>query len=259
MLKTHKTTIAWIVGALASVAVSSTTLATDPAPEIDTILPGDARLSLPDFDAYEVEYTSAFGRFINQVRPFQSDDGAKISVINLIHMPQGVIVDHRTIDRASLRMETFISPYFAWGQEHVTGRMDANGYDWVRTPLDGSEIIRIRGEWDTQGVFDGLGFSPTFAAFMPMEVGTRFQIPRDQARADGTLNAVMIEMEIIGREVLQLESGVRCECWVIEETDTQGATHRYWIGREAPFLFRRHRDIGGPRDFVSEVLSYRPL
>ena len=255
----HTFLTACLTGALLSLGVSASALSDEHAPDSQVILPGDDRLSLPEFEAYEVEYTSAFGRFINQVRPFQGDDGAKISVINLIHMPQGVIVDHRTIDRDSLRMESFISPYFAWGQEHVTGRMDASGYDWVRTPLDGSDVIRIRGEWDTQGVFDGLGFSPTFAAFMPMEIGTRFQIPRDQAQADGTLNAVIIEMEIIGRETLEMESGLQCDCWVLEETDALGATHRYWIGREAPFLFRRHRDVGGSRDFISDVLSFRPL
>jgi len=245
--------------ALALMVFESAALAADPAPGSEVFLPGDDRIALAYFDAYEVEYSSAFGRFINQVRPFQTEDGLKISVVNLIHMPQGVIVDHRTIDGASLRMEAFISPYFAWGQEHVTGRMDADGYDWIRVPLDGGEVIRTQGVWDTNGVFDGLGFSPTFSTFLPLGVGARFQIPREHARPDGSIEAVLIDMEFIERESLVLDSGVQCECLILEETDSTGAIHRYWVGQNAPFLFRRHRDIGGPRDFVSEVMSYRPL
>jgi hypothetical protein len=247
------------LAALAAIAFCPAVLATDPERPSEIILPGDDRLAIADFDAYEAEYASAFGRFINQVRPFQTDEGQKISVINLIHMPQAVIVDHRTIDRTSLRMESFVSPYFAWGQEHITGRMDANGYDWVRVPLDGSAVIRTQGGWDTNGVFDGLGFSPTFSAFLSLEIGDRFRIPRDQARVDGTLDAVLVEMEVIGRESLRLDSGVHCECLVLEETDAAGSIQRYWVGEDAPFLFRRHRDVGGPRDFVSDVLSFRPL
>lgn len=237
-----------------AVAAFSTACAGAQSSEVTTIYPGDERISVPEFTGYEAEYTSAFGRFINQVRPVGDD---WISVINLIDMPNGVIVDHRGIDRQSLRMEFFHSPYFAWGQEYVVGQMDESGYDWTRVPMEGGQGQRTSGEWNTNGVFDDLGFSPTLASMMPLEVGAQFAIPRHFPRVGGNIDVQLIEMTVVEREILVLDSGVECNCWVIEEVDNAGARHRYWIDRQAPFLFRRHRDIGGQRDFVSEVMSFR--
>jgi len=223
------------------------------------ILPGDERLSVPEFEPYEVEYDSAFGRFFNQVRKFKGDDGKKISVLNIIEMPQGVIVDHRTIDADSLRIETFNSPYFAWGPEFVFMRAEADSYNLVRVPVAGGEPIHTTGVLDNNGYFDGLGFSPTMAAILPLAVGTKFKMPKDEPRKDGSVASVLTSFEVTGRENLELPSGVSCECWVIQESSKGGTIHKYWISREAPFLIRRHRDVGGKRDFVSGVISFNPL
>jgi len=202
---------------------------------------------------------------------YATDNGDKISVLNIIHMPDRVIVDHRGLDRASLRMEYFYSPFYGWGPEYVVGAYSAQGYDWTRVPEGGGDAIRIQGDWLDDGeidggsdgvlggVFDSLGFSPTFAALLPMDDGVRFRLPKEQPRADGSVDMVLANFTVIGRETLDLASGVGCTCWVLEEREPRGTVHRYWVAREAPFLFRRHRDIGGPRDFVSEVLSFRPL
>ena len=229
------------------------------ARDVITILPGDERLQTPDFEAYEVEYGSAFGRFFNQVRKFKGEDGDKISVLNIIEMPQGVIVDHRTIDTKSHRLETFNSPYFAWGEEFVFMRATVDKYDLVRVPISGGEPIYSTGEFKHNGYFDGLGFSPTMAALLPLEIGTKFQMPKDQPGKDGSLDSVLSSYEVIGTEQLNLPSGVSCECTVIQETSANGTIYKYWISDKAPFMIQRHRDVGGKRDFISKVIKFEPL
>ncbi len=224
-----------------------------------TILPGDERIDTPEFEPYEIEYTSAFGRFYNQVRKFRGENGEKISIINIIEMPQMVIVDHRTIDALALRIETFHSPYFAWGAEYVSMRAEAEEYNLVRIPVAGGEPIHTTGKLDNNGYFDSLGFSPTFAAILPLDVGTKFKMPKDEPRRDGSVVSVLSSYEVVGKENLTLTSGVSCECHIIQENAENGTIHKYWISREAPFLIKRHRDVGGARDFVSEVLRFRSL
>ncbi len=226
---------------------------------IETILPGDERLRTPEFEPYEVEYGSAFGRFYNQVRKFRGEGGDKISVLNIIEMPNGVIVDHRTIDAKTLRIETFNSPYFAWGPEFVFMRATEKKYDLVRVPISGGEPIYATGDLDHNGYFDSLGFSPTFAALPQLDTGAKFQLPKDQPRKGGTVDVVLSSFEVIGVERLELASGVSCDCTVIQETSQGGAIHKYWISDQAPFLIQRHRDVGGKRDFVSAVISFTPL
>ncbi len=211
---------------------------------------------VPEFSAYEVEYGSAFGRFFNEVRPFELDGTPKISVLNLIDMPGAVIVDSRVLDGATLRLEHMASPFFAWGQEYAVGQSGPEGFEWVRIPLGGGEPLRSTGEAEYGGFVDDLGFSPTLAALMPMDVGATFRLPGLQARSDGTMGSTLLSYEVVGREPLRAVDGVACECWVIEQA-AQDGVHRFWISREAPFLIKRHRDIGGPRDFVSEILSFR--
>lgn len=227
--------------------------------EMLIIIPGDDMLNTPEFDSYEVEYGSAFGRFYNQVRKFTDQSGDKISVLNIIEMPQNVIVDHRTIDAETLRMETFNSPYFAWGPEHVFMRMSENSYDLIRVPADGGDLIQSTGKLDNNGYFDGLGFSPTMAAILPLDVGTKFQMPKDQPRKDGTVLSVLANYEVVAKEQLKMPTGVDCDCWVIQETASNGSIHKYWVSQSAPFLIRRHRDVGGKRDFISDVISFNPL
>lgn len=220
------------------------------------IQPGDPELDTPAFAAYEAEYTSAFGRFTHQVRPVRDQ---VISVLNIIETPQGVIVDHRGLDAVTLRMTYFYSPYFAWGQEYVVGNLSETGYDWTRVSLEGGVPRRITGAWDSDGVFEGLGFSPTLASLMPMEPGERFSLPYDEPTSNGQVMAGWMTFEVMGREVLSSPAGVECECWILEQQDSSGSVTRFWVDRHAPFIFRRHRDIGGPRDFVSDLLSFRPL
>ncbi|NKB88490.1 MAG: hypothetical protein GKS06_09740 [Acidobacteria bacterium] len=219
--------------------------------------PGHERLSLPDFEAYEVEYTSASGRFLNQVRPFQLDGVAKISILNLIDMPSGVIVDHAVVDRATLRQEYGATPYFAWGMENILLRATANELEIVRVPMGGGAPVVIEQEFDHGGYFEPLGFSPTYAALLPADEGTVFQIARRQPVAGGSIRTDFADFVVLGMETLETPAGLRCDCTILEERVEGGATHRYWVARQAPFLFKRHRDIGGARDFVSEALSFR--
>lgn len=228
-------------------------------PPVLSITPGSERLKTPEFEPYEAEYGSAFGRFFNQVRKFSGEGGDKISVLNIIEMPKGVIVDHRIIDAATLRIENFTSPYFAWGKEQVIVRATSNEYSLVRAPIDGGEPIYKTGALDNNGYFDGLGFSPTMAALLPLDVGAKFQMPKDQPTKDGGILSQFSQYEVVGKEHLDLDSGVSCDCWIIQQKAGRGVIHKYWISREAPFLIRRHRDVGGKRDFVSDVISFRPL
>ncbi len=221
------------------------------------ILPGDARLDPVDFSPYEVEYRSAFGRFFNQVRQFTLDSVDKISVVNLIASPSAVIVDHRIIDAHSMALEGFYSPYFAWGEEFLAARTDTSGYDWTRIPLRGGEPVRMTGVFEHRGMFDDLGFSPTYAALLPLPVGTIFYIPKMQPRRDGSVVTALVEHEVVGRETLSFGAGRSCECWVIEERAANGSISRLWVTREAPFFIKRHRDIGGRRDFISDIVSFR--
>jgi hypothetical protein len=230
-----------------------------PSDEILLITPGDSRLHTPEFDPYEVEYGSAFGRFYNQVRKFTDQGSEKISVLNIIEMPQGVIIDHRTIDAATLRIETFNSPYFAWGKEQVFMQSAADKYSLVRIPIDGGDPIHSTGTLENNGYFDSLGFSPTLAAILPLDVGTKFQMPKDQPRKNGSVVSVLANYEVVAKEKLNLPSGVSCDCWVIQEISENGSIHKYWISQTAPFLLRRHRDVGGKRDFISDVITFRSL
>lgn len=216
----------------------------------------DLAIDVPDFEPYEVEYASGSGRFFHQVRPFRLDGVDKISIINIIHMPNGVIVDSRGMDRATLRLDYMMTPYFAWGQEYAVAQFNGPHYEWLRVPLGGGEPTRLSGESEYGGFVGELGFSPSFAALLPLPTGTRFSMPVTQPRADGTVDAVLVTYEIVGRETLRLDSGLGCECWILEG-DSNGSVTRFWVSREAPFVYRRHRDIDGPRDLVSDALSLR--
>ena len=253
----------FLVGSLVSIALLTSGCAgsafAQTNNEVPSIHPGDPRLQIPDFEPYQAEYTSAFGRFVNQVRHYRGEDGPKISILNIISMPQGVIVDHRGVDAATQRIEFFHSPYFAWGPEYVVAAANEEGYDWVRVPLGGGEPVRAQGQMDTPGYFDSIGFSPLFGALMPMDVGSNFTLPREQPRASGEVSIELVEFEVLRREHLELSSGLNCECWVIEERTAGGSVTQLWVSRQAPFVFRRHRDIGGPREFISDLLEFSPL
>ncbi|PHR57604.1 MAG: hypothetical protein COA47_11530 [Robiginitomaculum sp.] len=133
-----------------------------------------------------------------------------------------------------------------------------NSYDWVRTPIGGGDPIRITGELANKGSVD-IMFSPTLASLMPMEIGAKFKLPQAYPRKGGRVSSEFDEYTVLRKEHLELDSGVSCDCWVIESKTWGGTVSHFWVSREAPFVYRRHRDVGGRRDFVSNVTSYRVL
>lgn len=213
-------------------------------------------VDVPDFVPYEAEYGSAFGRFFHQVRPFELDGDPKISVLNVIDMPGAVIVDSRALDRETLRLEYLMSPYFAWGQEFVVARFGSSGTDWTRVPLGEAPPVTSSGTSEHGGYFEDIGLSPALAALMPLPDGARFRLPVAQPKRDGTVGTLVADYEVIGRETLALAGGLGCTCWVVEQRRGE-EVDRYWVAREPPFVFRRHRDVGGRREHVSDLLSFR--
>ena len=63
--------------------------------------------------------------------------------------------------------------------------------------------------------------------------------------------------EVVGTEDLSLASGYECDCTILEQKGPGESVTRFWVSREAPFVFRRHRDVGGQRDFVSDLLGFQ--
>lgn len=243
-------------GMLAVAAAATGACASDNAPA--QIRPGDARFDMPAFEDFEAQYTSSSsktGAFTLQVR--NVSEGAKIHIMDVIPMPDNVIVAFRSIDASSQQVEMSVGPYFAWGAEFMIQQATAEGYDLVRVPIGGGEPLRRIGETPLGGAVAHM-FSPALAALMPMPVGARFQLADLEPRKDETMANVFADYEVVGREALALASGVRCECWVLE-TNASGMRSRLWVARSAPFVFKWHRDIGGSRELVSEVLGFRPL
>lgn len=225
---------------------------------IITILPGDKKFKTPKFSNYETTYNSAMGkngRFSLQAR--KSNDGKKLSMIDIIPMKDNVIVAQRVIDLKSHRSVFSAQPYFAWGMEYIVGQNTSEKYDWQRVPIGGGEAIRTQGELANAGGVDVM-FSPTLASLMPMDIGTKFRMPEIFPRKGGFVSSELNDYKVLRKEHLELKSGVSCDCWVIEKTSWGGgSTTQFWVSREAPFVFRRHRDVGGKRDSVSDVMSFR--
>lgn len=249
-LLTHLPALLCAAGLSADSASAQEGSPTPPVPYAELVI------AMPEFESYEVEYTSQSGRFFHQVRPYQRDGADKVSVLNIIHMPDGVIVDSRGMDRKTLRLEYMMSPYFAWGLEYAVAQFSERGFEWLRIPLGGGEATRLTGESEHGGFVDELGFSPVFAAVLPLPTGTRFTLPHAQPQQDGTVRSSLATYEVVGMERIELESGLSCQCWVLEQTSQGGSITRFWVSRDAPFIYRRHRDIGGQRDFVSDARSF---
>lgn len=225
--------------------------AQDPSPV------SELTIEIPDFQPYEAEYGSAFGRFFNRAWPYVRDGRSKLSVVNTITTPNGIIVDSRSFDRTTLQIDYMMSPYFAWAEEYVVALFGESGFQWTRIPIGGGDPITLRGESDAGPFVDDLGFSPAFAGLLPLPVGRRFTMPVPRPIADGTVGSRLLEFEVVGTASLELSSGFSCECTVLEQTGPGDSVTRFWVSREPPFVYRRHRDIGGPRDFVSELLDVR--
>jgi|GEM_PF-4588782 len=228
--------------------------------DVITILPGDRRFDAPSFEDFEVTYNSRMaqdGTF--RMQAIKSGDGRKLSMVDIIAAKTNVIVAQRQIDLKSFRSDFSAQPFFAWGQEFVVGQSSTRGYDWTRVPIGGGEPKRMSGEIQNGGYLNEM-FSPTLAALMPMDVGAKFQIPEAYPRQGEFVSSEFDQYEVLRIESLNLPSGVSCECWVIEKTSWGGSIDHVWVSREAPFVFRRIRNVGdGRREFKSEVLDFRTI
>ncbi|MEM9302833.1 MAG: hypothetical protein AAGE01_12010 [Pseudomonadota bacterium] len=232
---------------------------TAPADEEVRIAPGDARFRPLEIGAYVAQYTSAssatgaFSLFVHSV-----DDGAGISLIDMIPMRDNVIVAQRRIDARMHAVDFSAGPYFAWGAEYVVSQMDGAAFDWTRVPIGGGEAVRLTGELGTTGIVSDM-FSPTLAALLPMPPQTRFALPTAQPRPGGALSVAWTSYLVLRKERLDTPSGAECDCWVIEKINADGGVTHLWVDRAAPFIFKRHRDVGGPRELVSELLNFESM
>lgn len=221
------------------------------------ITPGSDEISLPPIEDYEARYTSSFsktGEFTLQVR--KTGDGKTLSLIDIIPGETMMIVSQRQIDLASFGMQFSAGPYFAWGPEYIVAQSNGKTYDWSRTPLGGGDPKRASGAIANGGYMTEM-FSPLLASLMPRDVGARFKVPDSYARKGEFVSSELDDYRVMARERLDTPSGLSCHCWVIEKKTWGGSTEHIWVAREAPFVFKRQRDVGGPRSFVSDLTSYR--
>lgn len=254
-----------VLGTALTALLSSCVLASSPAqseevpPVSIAILPGDPRFDTPDFDDYQAVYASSSsktGGFTLQAR--KSGDGNKLAMIDIIPMANYVIVAQRQIDLVTHRAEFGAGPYFAWGQEFVVSASDGTNYNWSRNPIGAGTQKQSVGSIANGGYISEM-FSPTLASLMPMEVGEKFRLPEAYPHGDETVTSEFDEYQILRKEKLDLDSGFSCECWLIEKKMWGGTTEHIWVSREAPFVYRRVRDVGGMREFSSDLLAYTRL
>ncbi len=234
-------------------------VATSHAQDAKPILPGGSSFTALEFSDYEARYNSSSsktGEFTLQVR--QSGDGKKLAMIDIIPMENMIIVAQRQIDLSSQRLEFSAGPYFAWGPEFIVSTSDDSSYNWTRIPQGGGEPVQMTGEIAHGGYVSEM-FSPLLASLMPMEVGEIFELPSSYARQGDFVSSEMDRYEVISRNEMETPSGLTCNCWMIEKTPWSGSVERIWVDVKPPFVFKRHRDVGGPRSFVSELTAYRVL
>ncbi len=252
--------LAVLLGLGGTACASGARAATDSgAAEAPVIMPGDERFDTPDFGDYQAVYTSSSsktGGFTLHART--SGDGGTLSLVDIIPMQDSVIVAQRNIDLTSHRLLSGAGPYFAWGAEFVVSQATPESYDWARIPIGGGEPARASGPLQHGGYVSEM-FSPTLASLMPMAIGSAFRLPSAYPRKGEFVSSELDEYRVLRRERLALEPGLGCHCWVIEKKTWSGTTELIWVAREAPFVFRRHRDVGGRRDFVSDLLAYEKL
>ncbi len=220
------------------------------------ITPGDDRFDTPEFPDYSVDYnsrTSKTGLFTVQVRT--TGDGNKISVVDIIPTDETVIVAQRQIDAETHNFDFTAGPYLAWGTEFVVGQNDASGYNWTRIPVGTNPPKHMTGTLTHNGSVSEM-FSPTLASLMPMPVGTVFTLPEVYPRKDEFVSAELDQYTVLRTEMLTLESGLSCNCWVLEKKAWSGTIDHIWVSRTAPFEMRRIRDVGG-RDFQSDAQNFR--
>ncbi len=214
----------------------------------------------PKFDAYEATYnstSSVTGEFTLQVRPVPGEQA--INLIDIIPTPSGTIVAQRNVDANTHRLQNSAGPYFAWGAEYITQNYATDKrYDWVRIPLAGGAPVHIEGGLE-HGAPVSVMFSPALAAAMPMTVDSTFSLPATVPVQAGHVESSLVSYKVLRREALKTPAGIACECWVLEQQGQGASVTHYWVDRKAPFVFRRHRDVGGEREFVSDLQSYRKI
>ncbi|WP_209348242.1 hypothetical protein [Pontixanthobacter sp. CEM42] len=226
--------------------------------KIIAMAPGDDRFVTPVFEDYSVDYnsrTSKTGLFTVQVR--KTGSGEKISVVDIIPTEDNVIVAQRQIDADTHNFDFSAGPYLAWGTEFVVAQNDSEGYNWTRVPVGSSPPQQMTGKLDHNGSVSEM-FSPTLASLMPMPVGTVFTLPEVYPRKGEFVSAELDQYTVLRSERLTLESGLSCDCWVLEKKAWSGTIDHIWVSRKAPFEMRRIRDVGG-RDFQSDAQNYREL
>lgn len=227
--------------------------------DVMQIEPGSGAFASLDFPDYEARYNSSSsktGEFTLQVR--RSGDGKKLAMIDVIPMENAIIVAQRQIDLATQLQEFGAGPYFAWGPEFIVSSTDGEKYDWVRVPLGGGEPVRMTGDISYGGYTSEM-FSPLLASLMPMEVRAKFQLPAFYARQGDRVSSEFDTYEVLSREAMDTASGLSCNCWLIEKTPWAGGVERIWVDQKPPYVFKRHRDVGGSRSFISELTAYRVL
>ena len=258
-LRLRKTLNAALVGGCAATMAAAVALQVSAQDQAQEITPGSALFVMPELKDYEARYNSSFsktGEFTLQVRV--TGDGKRLSMVDIIPGETVVIVAHRQVDLVSQLVEFSAGPNFAWGPEFIVKQSDGKTFDWARVPAGGGEARRVSGPVANNGSVSEM-FSPLLATLMPMDVGSKFRLPTMYARKGEIASSEFDDFEVTARETLRTASGLSCECWVIDKKTWGGSLERIWVARKAPFVFKRHRDVGGPRSFVSELTGYRVL
>lgn len=223
------------------------------------ITPGDARFSLLEFDDFQAAYSSSFsptGAFTLQAR--KSGDNKTLVLVDIIPMADSVIVSQRHVDLATHAVKFGAGPYFAWGPEFVVSRSGPQGSAWTRMPIKGGDTKVALGAGNGTGYVTDM-FSPTLAALLPMPVGATFQLPAAYPRADQTVSIEWDNYTIVRQENLSTASGIECKCWLVEKRGWDKSVEHIWVARTAPFVFRRDRHVGTPKEFKSELVAFDRL
>lgn len=225
----------------------------------ENITPDSANVSIEVHHDYMAQYTSAFsptGAFTLVAR--KSGDGQTLMLADIIPTPDNVIVSQRHLELPGMRLKFSAGPFLAWGFEFVVTAASSEAHSWTRVPIEGGAAKRFAGALSDGGTYSDM-FSPFLAALMPRQAGDTFSAPAAYPRSDETVSVEMDTYEVLGREVLNLRSGLGCECWKIEKRSWSGSTEHIWVDQKAPYVFRRVRDPGGEREFTSDLLAFQIL